>query len=119
VRGGRPPPPGRYAAPAGRPPPPPRAAGQVLQAKNIPDGRAATAEQELEQELLLAERHAALREAFADLPPDCQRLLALLIEDPGCHTTKSVLSWASPLGASTPTVAAAWTSCAATRPLPP
>ena len=40
-------------------------------------------EQELEQELLLAERHAALREAFADLPPDCRRLLALLIEDPG------------------------------------
>ena len=30
----------------------------------------------------MAERHAALREAFGDLPPDCQRLLALLIADP-------------------------------------
>jgi RNA polymerase sigma factor (sigma-70 family) len=60
----------------------PNAAGQTLEAKNIPDAEAATAEQELEQELLLAERHAALREAFADLLPDRQRLLALLIEDP-------------------------------------
>jgi DNA-directed RNA polymerase specialized sigma24 family protein len=48
-----------------------------------PDAKPAVAEQELEQELLLAERHAALREAFADLPPDCRRLLALPIEDPG------------------------------------
>jgi hypothetical protein len=84
-----------------------------------PDAKTAVAEQELEQELLLAERHVALREAFADLPPDCGRLLALLIEDPRSHTTKSVLSWASPLGASAPTVAAAWTSSAATRPLLP
>jgi len=60
----------------------PHAAGQTLEAKNIPSAKAATAEQELEQGLLLAERHAALREAFADLPPDRQRLLALLIEDP-------------------------------------
>jgi DNA-directed RNA polymerase specialized sigma24 family protein len=61
----------------------PHAAGQTLQTRNIPDASAATAEQELEQELLLAERHAALREAFADLPPDRQRLLALLIKDLG------------------------------------
>jgi hypothetical protein len=33
-----------------------------------PDARAATVEQELEQELLLAERHATPREALADLP---------------------------------------------------
>ena len=36
----------------------------------------------MEQELLAAERHAALREAFTDLPPRCQRLIVLLIEDP-------------------------------------
>jgi DNA-directed RNA polymerase specialized sigma24 family protein len=30
----------------------------------------------------LAERHAALREAFTRLPPSYQRLIALLIEDP-------------------------------------
>jgi DNA-directed RNA polymerase specialized sigma24 family protein len=35
-----------------------------------------------EQDLLAAERHAALREAFGQLPPGCQQLLALLIHDP-------------------------------------
>ena len=45
---------------------------------NIPDTQTATAE----QELLAAERHAALREAFTRLPAGCQRLLALLIQDP-------------------------------------
>ena len=35
-----------------------------------------------ERELLMAERHAVLREAFALLPPHCQRLIALLIQDP-------------------------------------
>jgi RNA polymerase sigma factor (sigma-70 family) len=55
-----------------------RAWERVSAAENIPDTQAATAE----QELLAAERHAALREAFTRLPPGCQRLLALLIEDP-------------------------------------
>jgi len=35
-----------------------------------------------ERELLQAERHAALREAFNRLPAPCQRLIAILIEDP-------------------------------------
>jgi DNA-directed RNA polymerase specialized sigma24 family protein len=35
-----------------------------------------------EQELLTAERHAALRAALADLPPSSQRLIALLAQDP-------------------------------------
>ena len=35
-----------------------------------------------ESELLRAERHAALREAFAHLPPDSRQLIALLIHDP-------------------------------------
>lgn len=52
--------------------------GLVLAAEDAPDQQAATAE----QELLAAERRAALREAFAGLPPHCQRLLALLIQDP-------------------------------------
>ena len=50
--------------------------GQVLE--NLPDAQAITAE----QELLTAERHAALREAFARLPSASQQLLALLIADP-------------------------------------
>ena len=44
----------------------------------MPDEQTATAE----HELLAAERHAALREAFARLPQGCQRLLAMLITDP-------------------------------------
>lgn len=53
-------------------------AGLVLDLENIPDAQAA----EIEHELLQAERNAALREAFSDLPPACQRLIGLLIADP-------------------------------------
>ncbi len=56
----------------------PRDAGHALAAGTIPDDGAQAAE----QDLLTAERHAALREAFGQLPPGCQQLLALLIEDP-------------------------------------
>ena len=52
--------------------------GLILDTQDVPDQHAATAE----QELLAAERRAALREAFTSLPPHCQRLLALLIQDP-------------------------------------
>ena len=53
-------------------------AGYALAAGTIPDDHA----QPAEQDLLAAERHAALREAFGQLPPGCQQLLALLIHDP-------------------------------------
>jgi len=53
-------------------------AGHVLEADNIPDYQSGI----VEQELLLAERHAALREAFIHLPQGCQQLLTLLIKDP-------------------------------------
>ena len=56
----------------------PLAAEYVPDVETLPDEQAATAE----QELLAAERHAALREAFLDLPPGCQRLIALLTADP-------------------------------------
>jgi RNA polymerase sigma factor (sigma-70 family) len=36
----------------------------------------------IEQEILTAERNAALRLALRELPPRCQRLLAMLISDP-------------------------------------
>jgi RNA polymerase sigma factor (sigma-70 family) len=55
-----------------------QASGYVLGADNIPDERTVIAE----QELLSAERHAALREAFASLSPASQRLIALLTKDP-------------------------------------
>jgi DNA-directed RNA polymerase specialized sigma24 family protein len=50
----------------------------VLDAETIPDQQAGMAE----QELLAAERHAALREAFTRLPPCCQQLISMLIQDP-------------------------------------
>jgi RNA polymerase sigma factor (sigma-70 family) len=55
----------------------PQAAGQLLD-ENIPDKQIRTAE----QELLAAERHAALREAFTCLSSSRQQLMAMLIEDP-------------------------------------
>jgi RNA polymerase sigma factor (sigma-70 family) len=58
---------------AQQPPPQPKARDAT-----IPDEQTAMAE----HELLMAERHAVLREAFTHLPPRCQRLIALLIEDP-------------------------------------
>jgi RNA polymerase sigma factor (sigma-70 family) len=36
----------------------------------------------IEEEVVVAERNAALRAAFADLPPRCQELLAMLASDP-------------------------------------
>jgi RNA polymerase sigma factor (sigma-70 family) len=55
----------------------PRSPARRLDAENLPDDQAKDAV----QELLEAERHAALREAFAHLPPDGQRLIALLLAD--------------------------------------
>ena len=56
----------------------PYAAKYALDVESLPDQRTGTAE----QELLTAERHAALREAFTQLPPNGQQLIALLIADP-------------------------------------
>lgn len=46
--------------------------------QNMPDEQTASAE----HDVLVAERNAALREAFGCLPLSCQRLLAMLISDP-------------------------------------
>ena len=56
----------------------PLAAGYAMDAGTIADEQAGTPE----QELLAAERHAALREAFRDLPPPGQQLILMLIQDP-------------------------------------
>jgi RNA polymerase sigma factor (sigma-70 family) len=58
--------------------PGPHDTGRAPDAEIIPDEQAVTPE----QELLAAERHAALREALAQQPPCCQKLIALLLEDP-------------------------------------
>ena len=56
----------------------PRVAVLALQVETYPDVETGMAE----QELLIAERHAALREAFSRLPRRYQQLIALLTEDP-------------------------------------
>ena len=56
----------------------PQAAGSAPDIADIPGQQGDTGE----DELLVTGRHAALRAAFADLPPSCQQLLALLIADP-------------------------------------
>ena len=56
----------------------PHATTYALDVESLPDQRAGTAD----QELLAAERHAALRAAFTQLPPNGQQLLALLTADP-------------------------------------
>ena len=50
----------------------------MLDAETFPDEQATA----VDQELLAVERHAALRQAFLELPPDSQRLIALLTADP-------------------------------------
>ena len=51
-----------------------------------------------EQELLAAERHAALREALARLPPCCQQLIAMLLQDPPVTDTQISASLNIPAG---------------------
>ena len=56
----------------------PLTAGHVPDWDTLPREQATTAD----QELLTAERHAALHQALLELPPDCQQLIALLTADP-------------------------------------
>ena len=56
-----------------------------------------------EQEVLAAERHAALREAFTLLPPDCQRLVAMLTADPPVPYAEISARLAMPVGSIGPT----------------
>ena len=56
-----------------------------------------------EEEVLTAERHAALRAAFADLPPDGLRLMELLIVDPPLPYTEISARLGIPVGSIGPT----------------
>ena len=70
---------------------------QVLE--NLPDGHAKT----VEHELLMAERHATLRDAFARLPLPFQRLLALLVADPPVPYAEISVRLGIPVGSIGPT----------------
>jgi len=65
---------GRVLRAAGRQ----QAAGYMLDAEDIPGGPTGM----VQHELRMAERNAALREAFTHLPPGCQQLITMLMEDP-------------------------------------
>ena len=70
------------------------AAGYVPDAETIPDQQAGIAE----QELLAAEHHAALRQAFTRLPPCCQQLIGMLIQDPPVPYAQISVSLNIPVG---------------------
>jgi RNA polymerase sigma factor (sigma-70 family) len=71
--------------------------GQGLE--NMLDEQAMT----VEHEFLVAERDAALREAFARLPPHCQQLLTLLIADPPMPYAEISARLGIPVGSIGPT----------------
>ena len=77
----------------------PLADGTVVDAVAIPDEQARTAE----EELLAAERNAALREAFRDLPPGDQQLMLMLIEDPPVPYAEISSRLGIPIGSIGPT----------------
>jgi RNA polymerase sigma factor (sigma-70 family) len=55
-----------------------QAADYMLDAGDVPGGPTGM----VQHELRMAERNAALRSAFTRLPPGCQQLIAMLVEDP-------------------------------------
>ena len=75
-----------------------QAAGH-LPDESIPDKHTGTAD----QELLAAERHAALREAFTCLSPSRQQLMAILTEDPPVPYTEISARLGIPVGSIGPT----------------
>jgi len=77
----------------------PHAAGYALDAETIPDDQA----QMVEQQVLMAERHVALREAFTHLPPCDQQLIALLIQDPPVPYAEISARLGIPVGSIGPT----------------
>jgi RNA polymerase sigma factor (sigma-70 family) len=52
----------------------------------------------IDEEILIAERNAALRTAFAELPPHGQHLLAMLFRDPPCSYSEISATLGIPIG---------------------
>jgi len=72
----------------------PKTGGHALDAGTIPDEQTGMAGHELSA----AERDAALREAFTRLPPCCQRLIAMLTQDPPVPYTQISDTLGIPVG---------------------
>lgn len=75
------------------------AAIAVIGTADIPDQHTGVAE----QELLRAEQQAALREALSHLPPRCQQLIAMLLEDPPKPYAQISAALGIPVGSIGPT----------------
>jgi len=52
----------------------------------------------IDDEILRVERDAALRAAFAELPPRCRELLSMLIRDPPCRYEDISAALGIPMG---------------------
>jgi RNA polymerase sigma factor (sigma-70 family) len=89
--------------------------GLVPGAEDIPDPQAVAAE----QELLGAERRAALREAFTGLLRTSSGCWACSSRTRPFRTPRSAAGWVFRSAVSGPSAAAAWPGCVATRPSPP
>jgi RNA polymerase sigma factor (sigma-70 family) len=76
-----------------------QASGYVLDADRLPDEHGETTD----QELLAAERNAALRAALADLPASGQRLIAMLTADPPVPYAEISARLGIPVGSIGPT----------------
>jgi RNA polymerase sigma factor (sigma-70 family) len=55
-------------------------------------------ERAIDEEILIAERNAALRTGFAELPPHGQHLLAMLFRDPPCSYSEISATLGIPIG---------------------
>jgi RNA polymerase sigma factor (sigma-70 family) len=55
-------------------------------------------ERAIDEEILIAERNAALRTAFPELPPHGQHLLAMLFRDPPCSYSEISATLGIPIG---------------------
>jgi RNA polymerase sigma factor (sigma-70 family) len=74
-------------------------AGYMTDIQNMADDQSGAAE----DELLAAERHAALREALAALPPAGQQLITLLLHDPPMSYAEVSVRLGIPIGSIGPT----------------
>ena len=77
----------------------PLTAAHVPDVQTLPDEQAAAAD----QELLTAERQAALRQALLELPLGCQQLIALLTADPPVPYAEISARLGIPVGSIGPT----------------
>jgi RNA polymerase sigma factor (sigma-70 family) len=77
----------------------PQATEPVMDAENIPDTQAVLAE----EEVLLAERQAALRTALSELPASYQELIVLLSADPPVPYAEISAKLGIPIGSIGPT----------------